>query len=42
MPARRDFELKILNDKPEVVGPALYIVSHSTWLSYTKWHEMKK
>ena len=30
MPARRDFELKTLNDKPEVAGPALYIVSHST------------
>ena len=25
MPARRDFELKILNDKPEVVGPTLYL-----------------
>ncbi len=30
MPKRRNFDLKVLNKKPEVVGPALYIVTHST------------
>lgn len=30
MPGRRNFDLVVLNDKPKVDGPALYIVSHST------------
>ena len=30
LPGRRNFDLVVLNDKPKVDGPALYIVSHST------------
>lgn len=30
MPGRRNFDLVVLNDKPKVDGPALYIVTHST------------
>lgn len=30
MPDRRTFDLKLLNERPKVDGPALYIVSHST------------
>ncbi len=30
MPSRRTFDLKLLNEKPKIDGPVLYIVSHAT------------
>jgi len=30
MPSRRDFDFQLLNEKPKIDGPALYIVTHST------------
>lgn len=29
MPSRRDFELKYVNEKPEIEGPILYLVTHA-------------
>ena len=30
MPSRREFDFQLLNEKPSIDGPALYVVTHST------------